>query len=366
MRISPTLCVYIGRQYLVAFVGIFAAFLLIILLADSIELLRRVAGKPHVSFGQVVEMAVLKLPFLGQRAFPFAALFAGMFVFWRMSRARELEVVRSAGVSAWQFLLPAILVALAFGIFHVTVFNPVASAFLARYEREAAILLERRVNTLALRQTGLWLREGGDEGQMVVHAVRVLQSDDRVNLETVTVFRYRGQDTFLGRIDAKRATLEDGYWRLFDAWLRESDAPDRFEAVYDLPTELTKGRIEDSFASPETISFWDLPEFIATLDSAGFSSAAHRLHYHVLLAAPLLMCAMVFIAATFSLRHTRRGGAVYLVAGALAAGLVLFIFSDIVFALGSVDRVPPALAGWTPSAVATLLGLTSLLFLEDG
>ena len=153
MRISQTLCLYIGRQYLFAFLGVFAAFLLIILLADTVELLRRIAGKPHVSFSDAIEMALLKLPFMGQRAFPFAALLAGMFVFWRMSRARELDVVRAAGISAWQFLLPAVVVALLCGLFHMTVFNPVASSFLARYERIAAILLERKVNTLALRQT---------------------------------------------------------------------------------------------------------------------------------------------------------------------------------------------------------------------
>lgn len=366
MRISTTLCVYIGRRYLTTFLLAFCAVMSFILLADTIELLRRVAGKPDVTFALVVEMAILKLPIMGQKIFPFIALFAGMAVFWRMSRSHELEVVRSAGVSAWQFLLPAVAVALMFGVLQVTVLNPLASAFFARYEREVAIHIERKLSTLALRGTGLWLREGDSSGQTVVHAVSVLQIKDQVELSNVSVFRYEGLDHFVGRIDAARATLEPGYWELRDVWILDPEEPSRHLEEYRLPTQLTRGRIENSFASPETISFWDLPGFIETLESSGFSAVGHRLHFNALLATPLLMCAMVFIAATFGLRHVRRGGMILVVAGGLVTGFVLHIFSDIVFALGLADRVPPVLAGWTPAIVAALFGVTMLLYLEDG
>src|SRR3546814_3755319 len=61
-----------------------------------------------------------------------------------------------------------------------------------------------------------------------------------------------------------------------------------------------------SFASPEAMSFWELPEFIATLEAAGFSGHRHRLHYYTLLVYPLLLCSMVLIAAVFTLRVNRR------------------------------------------------------------
>ena len=114
------------------------------------------------------------------------------------------------------------------------------------------------------------------------------------------------------------------------------------------------------------MSFWALPGFIDTLEQAGFSALRHRLHWHALLAAPLLMCAMVLIAATFTLRHTRRGGTVFVIVGGVLTGFVLYFFSDVVFALGLSDSIPVALAAWTPSGVSTLLGLAMLFHLEDG
>ncbi len=367
MGISITLSSYLGRQFLASFLAVFAGILLVILLADTIELLRRVAGKPDVTFIMVAEMALLKLPFMGQQTFPFAALFAAMVVFWRLSRHHELVVVRAAGVSVWQFLLPAVVVAILLGVVQVTVFNPMASAFLARFERIEALRINRQVTTLAVSGSGLWLREAEGDRQAVIHAERVVQDGDGVELLDVTVFRFEGEDRFIGRIGAASARLGDGEWRLVEASVLDLDRDAVYHAELSVPTTLTVSRIRDSFASPRTISFWNLPGFIATLEAAGFSATGHRLQLHTLLAAPLLMCAMVLVAATFTLRlHGRRGGAMLIVAGALVTGFAFHIFSDLVFALGLADRVPVALSAWTPSSVITLLGVSSLLFLEDG
>lgn len=328
--------------------------------------MRRAASLPAVSFGMILEMAALKLPYMGQQAFPFAVLFGGMAAFWRLTRSHELVVTRAAGVSAWQFLLPVISIAFIIGVIKVALVNPLASATLSRYELLEAQRLKGRENYLAISKSGLWLRQSNAVGQAVVHSNYVLQQDDKVELGNVIVFLHDDSTQFKGRIDAKSASLEEGYWVLRDAWVTELDAPARFESEYLLETDLTLGKIQDSFAPPETMSFWELPEFISTLEKAGFSAVRHRLHWHALLAAPLLMCAMVLIAATFTLRQARRGGTTYVIAGGILTGFILYFFSDVVFALGLSGSIPVILAAWTPSGVATLLGLAMLLHLEDG
>ena len=366
MRLSKILSVYIGRHFLVSFAGIFALFLLLILLFDSVELLRRSAQRADVTFGMVLEMALLKLPFMGQETFPFAILFGGMAAFWRLTRSHELVVTRAAGVSAWQFMLPVLFLAFILGLLQVTVISPLASSMLARYERLEATRLEGHASFLSISNSGLWLRQSDEVGQSVVHAERVLQKQNDVELRKVVVFLYEGKDTFRRRVDAESASLEDGFWHMRKAWIYSPEAPAQQEEDYWLPTDLTIAKIQDNFASPETMSFWDLPRFIETLETAGFSAVRHRLYWHTLLSSPLLMCAMVLIAATFTLRQTRRGGTTFVIAGGVLTGFVLYFFSDVVFALGLSDSIPVLLAAWTPSGVATMLGAAMLLHLEDG
>jgi len=366
VRLSTTLSFYIGRHFLLSFVVLFALFVLMVVLFDVVELLRRAAARPEVTFGMVVEMALLKLPHMAQKLFPFAVLFGGMAAFWRLTRSHELMITRAAGVSAWQFLFPVIALAFLLGILQIAVINPLASTTLTRYDRLEASLLKGQKSFLALSSNGLWLRQSNAEGQSVVHARSVHQHGKTVELRDVVVFSYAGADQFRDRTDAEFARLEDGFWHMTNARVHTPEKLPRLEQDLWLATDLTLSKIQDSFAPPETMSFWDLPGFIGTLEKAGFSAIRHRLYWHTLLAAPFLMCAMILIAASFTLRHSRRGGTTFIIACGVLTGFVLYFFSDIVFALGLSDSIPVTLAAWTPSGVATLLGLATLLHLEDG
>ncbi|MFC1673765.1 LPS export ABC transporter permease LptG [Pseudomonadota bacterium] len=366
MKLSGTLSLYIGRNFLMSFLAFFIGLLTLVLLLDSIELMRRAASKPDVTLPIIVQMALLKLPHMGQLLFPFSVLFAGMTAFWKLSRSNELAVTRAAGISVWQFLLPVLLLALGLGLFKVMAFNPLASATLSKFQSMEAVYLKGQKSVLAISSGGLWLRQGTAEGHAVVHAQNILQQGEEVELLNTVTFLYQGQDTFIGRVDAERAALGDGFWRMENAWLNTPEAPPEHLSEYWLETDLTLVKIQDNFASPETMSFWKLPEFIQNLEDAGFSAIRHRLQWHSQMASPLLMCAMVLIAATFTLRHARRGATTFVIASGVMTGFILYFFSDVVIALGLSESIPVTLAAWTPSGVALMLGLAMLLHLEDG
>src|SRR3546814_10836451 len=95
----------------------------IVCLLALIELMRRCSGKDDAYFAILIEMALLKLPSMGQQIMPFAVLFGSMLAFTRLTRTNELVVARAAGVSVWQFLMPASAVALMLGALKVGVLD---------------------------------------------------------------------------------------------------------------------------------------------------------------------------------------------------------------------------------------------------
>ncbi|MGF1607870.1 MAG: LPS export ABC transporter permease LptG [Kiloniellales bacterium] len=364
LRLSPTLTGYIAGQFSTRFAGFFFGLIGVILLVSVIDLLDRTTNKEDVGFALVLKMAVLKLPHLSQETMVFTILFAGMATFWRLTRSHELVVARAAGVSVWQFLLPVIAVAALIGVLTVTVINPLSAVLLGRFEQLELRHLRHGSSMLAVAKTGLWLRQADEGGQSVIHAQRV--SHETITLHDVIVFRYEGADHFTGRIDAPQAELRNGYWLLHDAWVTTPGAAGRFSERLELSTDLTPEKIQDSFARPETISFWSLPGFIQLLEDAGFSGQRHRLQLHRLLASPLLFAAMILIAATFSLRPQRRGRIGLIIISGIATGFLLHFLSNFVFALGLSSKIPVVLAGWTPAGVSLMLGAAMLLHLEDG
>jgi lipopolysaccharide export system permease protein len=364
VRLSLTLSAYIGRQFAVRFGAVLLALTALVYLLDTIEMLRRASTRQEVTLPIVLQLSLLKLPQLIQEMIPFVVLFTTMLTFWRLSRSHELTVVRAAGISVWQFLLPALAIALLIGGFRLAVLNPVGAVLYASYEQTESKLFRGRTSLLAVAQSGFWLRQTDGRSNAVIHAQRV--SSQEMELYEVIIFQYENPDRFVGRIDAAAARLEPGAWLLKDARISAPDRAAHFEPTYRLPTDMTLERIQESFASPETISFWELPAFIRVLENAGFSAVRHRLYWHRLLAGPLLLFAMVLLAATFSLRPPRRGGTLMLVVAGIAAGFLLYFISNLVAALGQNASIPVALAAWTPAGVSTLVAVTLLLHLEDG
>lgn len=338
---------------------------IITFLADYIELIRRGGSRIQATLGLLLEMAALQSPQTAQEVLPFAILFGTMLAFWRLTRNNELVVARAAGVSVWQFLTPAVLVALLIGIAAVTIFNPVASVAAAAYEKlDARILSEGSDNTL-LSSAGFWLRQSDAAGNQVIIHGADLASHDMV-LTNVSIFFFDDHTRFASRIDARTARLKSGAWDIENGVRWSPDKPPEAFARWQLPTPLTARKIEESFASPDTMSFWDLPGYIELLERSGFPAQRQRLHYDVLLARPFLLCALVLVAAIFSLRMQRRGGTTLMVVGGVASGFVLYVVSNIVFALGISAKVPVALAAWTPTGVSLIFGASTLLHLEDG
>jgi lipopolysaccharide export system permease protein len=365
VQLAKTLSSYIARQFFAWFCGVFIAMVIVTFLLDYIELIRRSATKMQATLWVLLEMAALKLPHTAQEVAAFAILFGAMLTFWRLTRNHELVVARAAGVSVWQFLMPAVLVALLVGVVFVTVFNPIASLMEEAYEKMESRVLRQGSDQLLLSDAGLWLRQSDHAGnQIIIHAEKLAPGE--LVLDMVTLFFFNDQMHFTSRIDAQRAKLTGQDWVIENGvrWL--PNGPGEAISEWRLPTTLTPRKIEESFASPDTMSFWDLPGFITLLEQSGFPAQRHRLHFNVLLARPFLLCAMVLIAATFSLRLQRRGGATLMVVGGVVSGFLLYFLSDVVFALGLSAKVPVTLAAWTPTGVSLIFGVSTLLHLEDG
>ncbi|MGF1553989.1 MAG: LPS export ABC transporter permease LptG [Paracoccaceae bacterium] len=371
---SWTLGAYVARRFLSTAALCFLGVLALVVMVDLVERLNQ-NSDGVASFSQLVGMALLHAPSIALVAAPFTVLLATMACFARLARASEIVVARAAGVSLGALLAPAVAVAVVLGALMATVYNPVASAFVERFEALEERYFGRSSSSLALSGGGIWLRQVDEARQTVIRADRA--ASDLSRLWAVTAFRFDANDRLEARIEARTAVLEDGAWRLnavshwrfgpgaAEAGERSSETRATAREVVRLPTDLTPERIAESFAAPRTIGFWRLPDFIALLEAQGFSAERHRVHFQGLLAYPLVFAAMTLIGAAFSMRPARFSGLGIMALGCVMTGFGYFFLSDLAAALGASGAVPPLVAAWAPPASALLFALGLLLHVED-
>ena len=374
MTLPITLMTYVARRFAAMALLMVLSLSALVALFDLIELLRRAATRPEANFALVAQIAALRVPYVAMQILPFAVLLGGIIAFWRLTRFSELVVARAAGISAWGFLAGPVLVALLLGLGASTALSPLSSAMLARAERLDQLYLRNVGGITALAGGRLWLRQADEglqpQGVAIISgrpmATRELRPGEALRLVEVTIWRLSADDRPLARIEAASALLQPGRWRFEGAVVFGAERVASAPQSLDFPTELTPERIENSFATPDTLSLWALPEFIKILEDAGFSAIRHRLHFQSLLAMPLLAIAMALLAAGFSMRSARRGGVARMIAGGVSAGFALFVLDKITGEFGEAGTLPVILAAWAPAGAGFLLAAALLLHLEDG
>jgi len=360
---------YFIRKFAVSFFTVLAVFFGIILLVDMVEQIRRFEGD---AFGirQAFQLALVHAPVNLYRILPLLVILSTLSMFLGLARTSELVVTRAAGRSALRSLAAPVFAALILGMLSVAAFNPIVAATSKLYEQMANRYARGEVNALSIGAEGLWLRQGGREGQTVIHA-------ERTNLDGTVLYQasflaFDIEDRPVWRVAAEQAELGEGAWQLVNAkrWSFDPGGnPEQSATYFDsftVASNLTRDEIRESFGEPSAIPIWELPTFIARLEEAGFSATQHRVWFWTEMAMPLFLVAMVLIAAGFTMRHTRFGRTGIMVLFALLLGFGIYFLRTFAQILGENGQIPIQLAAWSPPVAGILLSLGLLLHTEDG
>ncbi len=360
---------YIARRFVRAFLIVLAVFISILLPIDLAEQVRRI-GNPDAGFAGAFELALLNLPGTLYEMLPLFIMLATLFLFLGLARTSELVVVRAAGRSALRSTLSPVVVAILIGVIGILVINPIVAATERQYQSSIARYQTGEERTLSVSAEGLWLRQGSEERQTVIRADR--SNADGTVLSHASFFVFDAGGSLQSRIDARAATLEAGAWALEEVkiWPLENSAnPEAQAEVFEslsLPSTLTREQIRDSFGRPSTVPIYELPSFITQLNRAGFAALTHRVWLQMELSNPLMLAAMVLIAAGFTMRHTRFGKTGVMVLAAILLGFGVFFIRSFAQVLGETGQLPISVVAWTPPLAAILLALGLLLHTEDG
>ncbi len=347
----------------IALVAVLASILLI----DLVEQMRTVGTRTELSIFQALRLTLLKTPMLVEQTLPFVVLAGSMMAIIGLNRSSELVAMRAAGVSAWRFLAPSAFVGAMLGLVTITLLNPLGAHLYRQFEEQKQEELSSRNNSDDRAPAGIWIRQGDPHGQVVIHAEGVDASGARLQNATFMFFEVREDALrFTRRIRADRAVLMPGFWQLTNLVEATPGGRPTRAANLAIPTSLDASELINRFVTPATLSFWQLPGFIAEARTAGFAPIRYELKWQSLLAYPLLLATMAGLGAAFSLQLQRLGNLARWGAAGVGIGMFLFFYAQLAAAFAMTQTVPPIVAAWSAPMAGMFIALAMVAFLEDG
>lgn len=326
-------------------------------------------------------LLLLKMPNLLMQTLPFIVLFGTILTLIQSSETQELTVIRASGFSHWQFLQPIFLITLGLSVLAMFVLDPLNTRAQQKYD---AIVHQGTgtgsINTSIAQnvENGFWFREKQNGKTIVLQSLYVKNatgidgiSENIIKLIQPFMLIYDVHGQFERRIDAPRAFLgvdtdhNRHVWTFSDAIITLADSSREEVVRYEYPTGINSHTIRRQFLSATAIPLWNLPAQIRLARSSGLAPTEYLIRLYELLALPVLLLAMMLIAAAFGLPRGRITGPFAPLAWGCFTGFLFLIMEIFVSKLSALELIPHLFAAWVPS-LAAILGATTLLIFAEG
>ena len=351
---------YLIRQYLLLIgVGLLigAAFSVVVDLIQSLD--RFLRAKPPWAY--IAQHFLYLVPRELYKGLPLIVLVATVFLFVSLTRQRELDALKAAGMSLYRACVPILLIAFLISL-GALVFQETALPLITAKAEEVDRVKIRGFPPRHLQQQGqMWYRSSDRRFLKIGLLDPVAQSlDGLIVLDLSPDFR------LIDRLDVRRAQWVSDGWEMWGGIARHIGRAQQVQSssfdhrVMELPEHI------DDFIrvqkAPDAMSFLELRAYVAKLRDGGHKVGTYLVQLYSKLSFPLVHLIMALVAIPFALAAPRSGGRAVGIGVAIVVAVAYWLVHSVALAFARADLLPPALAAWSANIIFT--GIGTALFLN--
>ena len=351
---------YLIRQYLI-YLGIGTVIGAVLIgVVDLLQTLDRfLRVKPP--FTTILEHFAYRLPGELYKGLPMIVLIATVFLFLSLTRQRELDAFKAAGISLYRASLPVLLVAGAISVLAVAFQEIVLPDINAKSEEVDRVKIRGQLPRHLQRQTQIWYRSSDTRFFRMALLDPVGKS-----MEGLTVLDISRDFRLLERLDARAAQWSPEGWQVTDGVFRRVGPQNRVTSeMFDSRVLAMPEHIDDFIQlqnAPDTMSFLELRAYVARLRDGGHRVTRYLVQLYSKLSFPLVHVIMALVAIPFALVSPRSGGRAMGIGVAIVIAVGYWVVHSVALAFAQADLLPAALAAWTANIV--FAGIGTALFLS--
>jgi lipopolysaccharide export system permease protein len=352
---------YIAKNFLIKFLQVTLGFSVLIFFINILEVLDKVSGS-DTPLWPIIEMAFLQIPDFLNDVVPSLVLISAIIAFFSLSSKSEITIIRMSGFSLWQILKPVAFLAFLLGVFWVTIWDPISIQMSKKFNALEAKYVDNEIREVVAPKNGIWLKQSNIEKrgeELIIQAKKVYKQN--LELDQVTIWFFNKNGQFYKKIDAETMLMQEDSWLLEDTTINDANSLNKKVKTISIPTDLKADfvmqKIVNNFKNVKLFSIFELPNLITELQSSGFNSTKFKVYFHSLLSKPLLFAAMTLIACYFGLNHIRNKNTILMIFIGIIIGLIFYITSSIMNALGSSGLIPIFASTWVIAIICLASGI---------
>lgn len=290
------------------------------------------------------------------KTLPVTVLIGGILGVLDLQSRRELTIIRAAGISIWRVMAAPVLVLIALSLV-VALYGETLNTQVNRTLNPSP-----PVNNSGLTAGELWLEQSAGGQRYILQAGKLTQQGQHL-YNVMLFFTEQGVSR---RISAPEATLKPGAWVLHDALEMDLNGAPKPLGDFEIETGSTAADLKVQLGSTEDYTIFELAAVLSDSLTEPTTRAAATTRFLRLSSLPILLTGSLLIAFAFTAgyRRTNKYGSSILYG--IVLGFVVFVVTEMGERAGSSGALNPIVAAIGPAFFAVTIGVTVLLYKEDG
>jgi lipopolysaccharide export system permease protein len=350
---------YLVRQYVLLIgVGLLigAAFSVVVDLIQSLD--RFLRAKPPWIY--IAQHFLYLVPRELYKGLPLIVLVATVFLFISLTRQRELDALKAAGISLYRACVPILLIAFLISLGALVFQETALPLIVAKADEVDRVKIRGFPPRHLQRQGQIWYRSSDRRFLKIGLLDPVARSlDGLIVLDLSPDFR------LVERLDARRAQWVSGGWEMWGGIARQIGTGQQVQSrSFDHRMMAMPEHIDDFIQvqkPPDAMSFLELRAYVAKLRDGGHQVGTYLVQLYSKLSFPLVHLIMALVAIPFALAAPRSGGRAVGIGVAILVAVGYWLVHSVALAFARADLLPPALAAWSANIVFTGLGAALIL-----
>ncbi len=352
---------YVVREFVVTFLMVLAAFVLLMLVFTFFDLIGDIL-RNRVPLATVGAYLVNLTPSMLYQIAPLAVLIAALVTFGVLNRNSEIIAMKATGISLYRMIIPILSIAAILSI-SLFLFDEFYLPQANRRQEALRATIKGRPPQTFLHPEQKWIfgqQHPGEPGRIFYYQ---FFDPERKAFANLSVFEFDPTTFALSRrIFAERVHWEPytSTWIFENGWTRAMIGADStsftpfqqtaFKEIHEEPGYFTKENLQS-----QEMNFGQLHHYIDDLQQSGFDTMRLRVALWHKLAYPLIAVVMAMLAIPFALQMGRRGS-LAAIAVAIGVALAYWVVDGTFGAMGNVNYLPAVFAAWSSDVLFGLVG----------
>ncbi len=351
------------KEFTRFFVMIQAMILVIFIIIDYLSRLDKFLGA-GIGLGKGLWYVLLKLPFMFVQLTPAAILLSTIVVFSLMNKNHELTIIKSAGISAYYLVRPAVAAALGLALVMFFLGETLIPLSMSRANYIRYVELSKKSQMSSGKQD-LWIKAENsfihisyfDPENEAISGVTITSMDEGFSIEN-KVFARKGKYTGNGKWMLEGIQKQPFHKNKF------SDDSDSFapkdntkiSQPVELPINITPEELGKAVKKTDEMSFSQLRHYADKVESEGYDATVYRVDMHAKPAFVFICIIMALTGAALGLRSFARESLPLAIAAGLAVAFGYWVLFGICLSMGYGKVLPPVAAAWATNLIFTCGG----------